>query len=133
MKTLVALVFLINTLLDCMPIEGATEHSEVVHLLLLNFTDSEQNEMFSDPNGLNNDTNLLANLSRMTIPNDVEMVEPTITSEKQSVLPVVGTIIDMIFAVRFKSFSKCKIIENFKLNTWFLNRYRLGCYKQSTI
>lgn len=103
MKSFLVVVLLTNTLIDCIPIERTTEHPDVVNLLIMNSNDSELNEIFQMANDSNSQNNA-SHPSRMTIPNDVEWIKTNSKIGQQSAFPVVGSVVDMIFAVRMKIF-----------------------------
>lgn len=96
MKTFFATFFLINSLIDCIPIDViAGINPTVDHRVIFNLTDS-----FDDDEMVNSHPTTTS--SNRKIPNDVELLEsPTINNERQAMVPAVGPLIDMIFAVRF--------------------------------
>lgn len=99
MKSIVVLVLLVNTLLDCKPIESEFESeleaSEVKHLLSTNFTNCKDDKEHC----VSDSESGRKNTSRMTVPDDVELIYPSKKPAQQSAFPGVGSIFDLIFAV----------------------------------
>lgn len=100
MKSIILLVFSINTLIHCQPIDvAADQSSKVDHRFMLNLTVSTDNEVNDAI-----DTSILSspkNSERFRMPQDVELVDPPSKNQQQqqSVVPGVGSLIDMISAV----------------------------------
>lgn len=91
MKSIVVTIILINTLVYCIPIEILSDNSEIEHFSSVNFTNSDSNETFDESKN---------NISKISMPNDVEFIGTGDNkSEQQTVLPLVGSLIEMIFAV----------------------------------
>lgn len=68
---------------------------------MVNFTDTSDNEVIDD-DGAPANANGLKNFERISMPQDVELVEASKQNEQQSSrprIPVVGSLIDLIFAV----------------------------------
>lgn len=98
MKLTAVLFFLINTLINCQPIDNLIgKTSSVEHRLTFNFTDSSDNGVIDDVGAR------ISNLSsseRISLPQDVELVEPPRRNQQQSTIPSgIGSLIDLIFAV----------------------------------
>lgn len=95
MKSTVVLFFLINTLIDCQPIENVNDRSSTVeHRLTFNLADSSDNEVIDDVGARISN---LSNSERISMPQDVELVEPPRRSQQQQ--SGVGSLIDLMFAV----------------------------------
>lgn len=99
MKSTVVLFFLINTLINGQPIDIDTEESSKIdHRLMLNFTDSSDNEVI-DGFGTHI-SNGSKNSERILMSQDVELVQPPRKNQQQSIgVSGVGSLIDIIFAV----------------------------------
>ncbi|XP_031636868.1 uncharacterized protein LOC116349524 [Contarinia nasturtii] len=91
MKTIVILFVLLNSLVDCKPIEHTTKSSSLLNAAEVNH---------SGKSGINIQTR---NAARMSLPNDVEWIQPTTVSNQQQVLPnmtsAVGSLFELILAI----------------------------------
>lgn len=95
MKSTVVLFFLINTLIDCQPIDNVNDISSTVeHRLTFNLADTFDNEVIDDVGARISN---LSNSERISMPQDVELVEPPRTSQQRQ--SGVGSLIDLMFAV----------------------------------
>lgn len=81
MKLTVLLFFLINTLIDCQPIDNVNDKRSRIDDVGVRISN-------------------LNNSERISMPQDVELVEPPRKNQQQqSLIPGFGSLIDMIFAV----------------------------------
>lgn len=94
MVVVLMLFFSINTLINCQPIDIDTDMaSKLDHRLMLNFTDSSDNEVIDG---------LTKTSERILMPQDVELVEtPSRKNQQQQSVGVsgIGSLIDIIFQV----------------------------------
>lgn len=104
MKSTLVLFLLINTLLDCTPINTS------IGSLLFNFTRASDNEVI-DVDGVSI-SNVSKNFDRIAMPQDVELIDTVTRNQQQQTsrpaIPVVRSIIDLIFAA-----SPIKFVPNF--------------------
>lgn len=107
MKLAVVIFFVIAALINCQPIEEMGD--KIVHRLTFNFTDASDNGVIDNVDARNSNLN---SSERISMPQDVELVEPPRKNQRQqSLIPGIGPLIDMIFAVssieiHFEEFSE---------------------------
>lgn len=101
----VVLFFLMNTIINCQPIDINTDmSSKVDHRLMFNHTDSSDTEVIDDFDA--RISNGSKNSERILLPQDVELVESPRKNQQQSVgMSGVGSLIDIIFAVNYSNLS----------------------------
>lgn len=103
MHTILVFIILMKISIDCKPI-ASVQNSEIESLTL---TTSKVAASV---------TNNQKNPSRITLPNDVELIETTTKrNQQQIVIPAVDSIFELIFAVSF-------IIYQLKSNCDFINK-----------
>lgn len=93
MNTFIVSILLINSAINCLPADiTAGQTATIDRRLIVNLPGSSGNQEI-DTVG----TQLISNSQK--IPQDVELLETERASEEQSIGPVVGSLIDLIFAV----------------------------------
>lgn len=96
MKTILILIFLIKTSIDSKPIANV-RNSEIEDLTSTTVKNNKQMASVV--------VNHRENSSQMTLPNDVEWIRSTTQrNQHQVIVPAVGSIFELIFAVSFTCF-----------------------------